>query len=347
MKKLLIIGSIIISLVGCNSFIPRQDLYEKAEFEDEKIVKGKNTIDIYAVGFPESYEDKLEFFEEFELASKKMLLEDKALNLLATQDLYDSLEKFKRGEFLSDEEVYVKVASDLDTFERKEIDSDIKVDVTTRGGSIQSYLNKQVYFWMRTTDKEVQFDGDKIYTELDKQRLMEEVRQSRKEFFAVLNAMRFSMVVEIDDPYADQSKGEKYWASKEIELFNPSGISRELQGIDVPLYFKGIKEEDMRILLSSRGDFNSPIIILENDKRTGYTVRDGKYVFYHGGDILRGYYKEYDLRVEIIEIELQDLVTIEEGILLEDVLRRTKVKAKGIEEVEKVKKKKSLDWGIE
>lgn len=347
MKKLLVIGSIILSLAGCSSFIPRQDLYEKAEFKDEKIVKGKNTIEIYAVGFPDTYEKKLEFFEEFELASKKMLLEDKALNLLATQELYDSLEKFKRGEFLSDEEVYVKVASDLDSFERQEIDDDVKVSVTTRGGSIQSYLNKQVYFWMKITDKEAEFDGEKIYTELDKQRLMEEVRQSRKEFFAVLNAMRFSIVVEVEDPYADHSKGEKYWASKEIELFNPSGISRELQALDVPLYLKGIREEDMRTLLGSRGDFISPIIILENDKRTGYTIRDEKYVFYHGGEILRGYYKDYDLRVDIIEIELQDLVTLEEGILLEDVLKRTKVKAKGIEEVEETKKKKSLDWGIE
>lgn len=347
MKKILLIVAIMASLMGCKSFIPRQDLYEKVEFKDEKIVEGRNNIDLYEVEFPKDYYERIEFFEAFELAGKKMLLENKSLNLLVSQELYASLERFRKGEFLDDEGLYIKTASDLDTFQRAEIDSNIDVPVTERGGSIQSYLNKQVYFWLTVTNKEDEFDGNKIYTELDKQRLMEEVRNERKEFFQVLNAMRLSLVVKVEDPYADHSKGERYWASKEIDLFNPTGISRELQSIEAPLYLENLDEKDIRELLAVRGDFATPILILESSRLKGYTVSEERYVFYHGGDTLRGYYKGYDLRVGITETTLENLVTIEEGILLKDVLERTQVKARGIEEKKEVKKQRSLDWGIQ
>ncbi len=347
MKKILLIVAIMASLMGCKSFIPRQDLYEKVEFKDEKIVEGRNNIDLYEVEFPEDYYERIKFFEAFELSGKKMLLENKSLNLLVSQELYASLGRFRRGEFLDDEELYIKTASDLDTFQRAEIDSSIDVPVTERGGSIQSYLNKQVYFWLTVTNKEDEFDGNKIYTELDKQRLMEEVRNERKEFFQVLNAMRLSLVVKVEDPYADHSKGERYWASKEIDLFNPTGISRELQSIEASLYLENLDEKDIRELLAVRGDFATPILILESSRLKGYTVSEGKYVFYHGGDTLRGYYKGYDLRIRIKETTLENLVTIEEGILLKDVLERTQVKARGIEEKKEVKKQRSLDWGIQ
>ncbi len=347
MKKILLIVSLMASLMGCKSFIPRQDLYEKVEFKDEKIVEGRNNIDLYEVEFPEDYYERIEFFKEFELAGKKMLLEDKSLNLLVSQELYASLERFKRGEFLDKEELYIKTASDLDEFQRAEIDRNIDVEVTERGGKIQAYLNKQVYFWLTVTKRAEEFDGNKIYSELDKQRLMEEIRNERKEFFQVLNAMKLSLVVKVDDPYADHSKGETYWASKEIDLFNPTGISRELQSIEEPLYLENLDEKDIREVLAVRGDFATPILILESSRLKGYTVREGEYVFYHGGDILRGYYKGYDMRIRIQEASLANLVTIDEGILLKDILERSQVKARGIEEKAEVKKQRSLDWGIQ
>ena len=347
MKKIILVGMLVMSMVGCSSFIPRQDLYEKAEFKDEKIVKGKNQIDLYEVEYPSDYYEKLEFFEEFEVAGKKMLLEDKSLNLMVSQELYGALENIKKGEFLDEEEIYIKTASDLDIFQKSEIDKEIKVESTERGGEIQEYLNKQVYFWMTVTGKASEFDGNKLYTELDKQRLMEEVREERKEFFQVLNAMRMSIVVKVGNPYADHGKGSNYWASKEIDLFNPTGISRELQRIEVPLYLKGLEERDIKILLDNREDFRTPILILESERLKGYTIRDGKYVFYHGGDTIRGFYKDYDLRVKIMDSTLSNLVTIKEGILLNDVLKRSQVKARGIEGKPKVKKEKSLDWGLE
>lgn len=347
MKKILLIVVIMASLMGCNSFIPRQDLYEKVEFKDENIVFGKNNIDLYDVEFPEDYYERIEFFKGFELAGKKMLLENKSLNLLIPQELYRSLERFKRGEFLNEEELYIKTASDLDAFQRGEIDRNIDVAVTERGGKIQSYLNKQIYFWLTVTNKEETFDGSKIYTELDKQRLMEEVRNERKEFFQVLNAMRLSLVVKVEDPYADHSKGDRYWASKEIDLFNPTGISRELQSIKEPLYLENLDEKDIRELLAVRSDFDTPILILESSRLKGYTIREGKYVFYHGGDTLRGYYKGYDMRIRIEETNLENLVTIEEGILLKDILERSQLKVHGIEEEKEVKKQRSLDWGIQ
>jgi len=337
----------VLSMAGCSSFIPRQDLYEKAEFKDENIVKGRNDIEIYEVNYPEDYYERLEFFKDFELAGKKMLLEDKALNLMVSKDLFGALERFKKGEFLDEEELYIKTASDLDTFQQREIDQNITVSVTERGGQVQKYLNKQVKFWLEVTGREGEFDGSKLYTELDKQRLMEEVREERKEFFQVLNAMRMSVVIKVSDPYREGNEGGEYWASKEIDLFNPTGISREVQSIRVPLYIDGLTETDIKQVLNVREDFRAPILILESERLKGYTVRDEKYVFYHGGDTLRGYYKDYDLRVVITPMDLENLVTIEEGILLNDVLRRSQVKAKGITETKEVKEVKSLDWGLE
>ncbi len=346
MKRIILIGIMILGLLGCNSFVPRKDLYEKVEFNDGNIVQGRNYIDIYRVDYPADYFERLEFFKEFEAENKKLLLEDRGLNILISVELYRALERFKRGEFLLEEQVYVKEASDLDEFQKEEIDSSVSVAVTDRGGQIQKYLNKQVYFWMKVTNRLDEFNGETIYTELDKQRLIEDVRVSRKDLFKLLRKVRSNYILEVDNPYAGYGISKDYWASKEIDIFNPTGISREIQSLSIPLYIKNLNESDVRSIRDVRDDFNSKVVILEDSNLTGYTLRDDKYIFYHGGSVVRSYFKNYDIRVRIKDIDLNRIATIEQGILMEELLNKSKVTEAGIQEAQDVKKERSLDWGL-
>lgn len=345
MKKIILVGMLIMSMVGCSGFIPREDIYEKAEFKSEKIVKGRNKIILHEVKYPKNYFEKLEFLREFEEAGRRLLLEDKGLNLMLSQELFDDLESLKNGEFLDDERVYLKIASDLDEVEKTEVDRKAGVQVTDRGGDIQRYLNKQVYFWMSVAGKEDEFQGDKLYTELDKQRLIEEVREERKEFSQILDAMRIDSVVKVEEPYTHQRKEDGYWASKKIETFNLAGISTELLSVEVPLYLEGVEGNDIEVVVDNREDFKTPVLILENKRLKGYTIRDGRYVFYHGGEVMRGSYREFDFIIEIINSTSSDLADAEEGILFSDLLEEDQGKVQNIEG--KSKKEKSLDWGLE
>ncbi len=342
--KTAILIAVFLMAAGCNHVVLRQDLYERVAFESEKIKPGKNIIQLYSLEFPENYFDRLEYMKDFELVAKQLLLDDKSLNLLVSRGMYDTVESLKKEEVLPEEKIYLKTASDLDNVEMSEIDKGIDVYVTDRGGSIQGYLNKQVYFWMILTGKESEFIGENLYTELDKQRLVEEVRKSRKEFSRVLKNIKMHMVIREEAAYSH--KDIESVPSETVNIFNPTDISKWVLDEKEALYLKGIKNSDFDKISEKKVKFNSPFLILDSKKFTGYTVLDGNYIFFYGGTSVRGYYHRYDLEVKISESTARDLLNAENGILLDELFERKKPEINGLEEEKTQPKKNSVNWGI-
>ncbi|WP_320046002.1 hypothetical protein [uncultured Ilyobacter sp.] len=342
--KTAILITVFLLAAGCNHVVLRQDLYEKVAFKSEKIKPGKNTIELYSLEFPKSYFEKLKYMEEFEVVSKQLLLEDKSLNLLLSRAMYDTIDSLKKGEVLPEEKIYLKTASDLDSAEMSEIDREIDVYVTDRGGSIQEYLNKQVYFWMVLNGKKSEFIGENLYTELDKQRLVEEIRKSRKEFSRVLNNAKMNLIIKEKDPYA--VKNTEFSTSESADVFNPTDLPKWVLSEKEPIYLQGVKDGDFDKISEKEVKFNSPFVILDSEKFTGYTVVEGNYIFFYGGSDVKSSYHRYDFEVKISEVTLKDLFKAESGILLDELFDRKKPEINGIEKKATQPDKKSVNWGI-
>jgi hypothetical protein len=343
--KTTLLITVFLFTAGCKDVVLRKDLYEKTSFKSENIKAGKNKIEIYSLEYPKSYRERLDYMKDFEDMAKELLLEDKSLNLLISREMYDTIKKLKNQEFLPEEEVYLKNASDLDQFQRDEIDRDINIPVTDLRGDIQKYLDKQVYFWMVLNNRANEFNSKNLYTELDKQRLIEEIRETRKEFSQILNKIKVDFIIKEYNPYS-VNDGE-YQISKEIDLFNPTDIPRDILNEKNALYLKGIKDEDQDKIIKNMVSFTSSLIILESKEFTGYSVKDGKYLFFHGGSHVRNYYKGYDFRVEITESSIIDLAESKEGILLEDLFDRVKPEINSLETEENEIQKKTVNWVID
>ncbi len=342
--KSIILIAVFFAATGCNHIVLRQDLYEKVAFESEKIKPGKNIIELYSLKFPGEYFERIEYMKEFELVARQLLLEDRSLNLLVPREMYDTIESLKKEAVLPEERVYLKTASDLDGHEMAEIDKNIDVYVTDRGGSIQGYLNKQVYFWMALSGKESEFIGENLYTELDKQRLVEEIRKSRKEFSKVLNNVKLQLVIKEEKPYS--TKNMQLGPLKPTETSSSTDLPGWLLAEKDPIYLKGLKNSDFDKISEKKIKFNSSFLILDSEKWTGYTVVDGNYIFFHGGSDIRGSYHRYDFEVKISEKTVKDLIYSESGILLDELFQRKKPEINGLEEKTAQPNKKSVNWGI-
>lgn len=342
--KTAILIAIFLLATGCNHVVLRQDLYERVAFKSEKIKSGKNVIQLYSLEFPKDYFERLEYMKDFEIVAKQLLLKNKSINLIVSRGMYDTMESLKKMEVLPEERIYLKTASDLDSMEMSEIDKEIDVYVTDRGGSIQGYLNKQVYFWMLLTGKKAEFIGENLYTEMDKQRLVEEVRKSRKEFSKVLNNLKIQMVVREDAPYS--TKNMKYTSSEVSDTSNTTDLPKWILDEKEALYLNGIKNNDFDKISERKVKFNSPVLILDSEKLTGYTVVDGNYIFFNGGSAVKGYYHRYDFEVKISESTARDLLNAESGLLLDELFERGKPEINGIDEEVVQPDKKSVNWGI-
>lgn len=348
MKKLMkaaLLITLLLSFMGCSHIILRKDLYEKTSFKNEKIKPGRNTIKIYSLEYPVAYRDRLDYMDDFEEVSKKLLLENKSMNLLVSREMYETIQRIKNQEFLPEEEVYLKTASDLDDVQKEIIDSYVNLSVTDLGGDIQKYLNKQVYFWLALNYRESEFNGDTLYTELDKQRLIEEVREERKDFSQILSKVKVNFILKEYDLYSEKDK--RHGVSKEIDLFNPTEMPREILNEKNALYIKGMKDEDLDKIIKNMVNFASPLMILESEEFTGYSVKEGKYIFFHGGNNVMGYYHGYDFRIDIIDIDVENLPDAEDCILLENLFERVKPEMNSLETEENKIQKKTVNWVVD
>lgn len=339
-KKALILGTVVVTMVGCSNFVPREDLYKTVDFVDESIEVGKNEIVLNRIEYPSDYQGKLVFLDNLEDVAKKLILSEKKVNLLISKDLYRDLRSFKKNNFLQLEEIYKKIASDLTPMEKVDVDSRVKIEVSKEAGEIQYYLNKQVYFWYGVLGRHYEFEGDNIYTELDKERLIDEVRRSRSELGKLIGNLDLDMVVEIDKPYKKLNDEKRYWDNNEIELFNPSGVSEWILDIREPVYIRNLDRDIMR------RDLISNIVILDSKTLNGYDVDSGRYTFYLGGESTRMYYKGYDLEIVINESTLEDLPVVEDSIGIEDILKVKKIKVEDTKKPTEDNSKKSVDWGL-
>lgn len=200
-KKIIITGAILTLLLnaGCTSFVARKDKSQIVQFKNSQIDKDKDTIKFYRLEYPKTPAEKDKFYEEFDILTSKMVAYKKDINLIIPFEFYQDLLHLKERQVREEEKIFYKQSYALDDDEKKIIDDKVNVSYPANSGNVQEYLNKQVAYWYEYLGKGKEYDKNNYYTELDKDRLINEVFEIRKRFSNTCFLIEDDYALEVND----------------------------------------------------------------------------------------------------------------------------------------------------
>ena len=182
MKKRILIVFLLTALgllSGCQKIVARRDNSQIVEF-DNHLSRGEYILKAYRLHYPEAPEARDRLFDSLNTLMGKMVAHHKDITMIIPFEMYQDIINIGIREVRESEKVFFKPASDLSQEERELIDSKIKIEFPTNAGTIQQYLNKQVYYWLDYLKRGSEYDEYAYYTELDKMRIVDEVFDNRK-----------------------------------------------------------------------------------------------------------------------------------------------------------------------
>ena len=205
-KKALCLLALVLLTTSCGSIVARKDKSQIVKFENSRIVADSYDITFYNILYPEKPYDKDKFYEQFDVLTSKMVAYNKDINLIIPLELYKDLLNLQKREVREGEKIYYKQAYSLTEEEKEFIDSKVDVETPDNTGSVQKYLNKQVAYWYDYLKKPQEYDSKKYYTELDKDRIVDEVFENRKFFSNTVFAVANDSVVGVTEKELEEIK---------------------------------------------------------------------------------------------------------------------------------------------
>lgn len=322
-KKMLLIFTLIF-FVACSSSIVLKK--EKVESPPLKIKEGEYSINLYRIEYPRTIKEKQIFMREFYFFLQKMIIYNdvsenkKRYSFLFEEDFFDDLEDIKTKGSFQEEEIFLKTASSLSEEELINIKKlygkrKYKNDLT-----VQDILNIQVERLLIINRKKDMYIKEKIYTELDKEHIANEIKKERKKIKELLEKVEIEFVMEIENPY-EKKEIEKstYYYEKDIKLNKESGVFETLSANKYPLYFKELKEKDIQKLLNKVINFKQETLIVSQKKKIGYLHFNNNFVFFEGGKEDIRDYDKYKIEIRIENIGLEEVIEKEEINTISDI----------------------------
>lgn len=320
MKKITLFLFTLLLLLGCNrEIVLRKNQNMLAPYNEKIFPKGDYELPIYRLNYPKELKDKQVFLNELNVLLKKYYLGEKKINLLISNEFFLDLESLKSEALLQEEKVYDKQASLLNEEEISLLIKNSTKRIEKFKGTTQEYLNLQIEYLLSFLDKKKTFDENKIYSEREKSELVDEIKDIRKENVNLLDEVFIEFILEIEKPY-ELGQSNIYWDNREIILNNSSNISKNLSNYSLPIYIKGLKESDIESLIKEEYRINNRAIFLENKVYDGYKALDKSFIFLIGGNRKIKSYESYNFTFKIVEIKLEDMLTIKSGLLISDLL---------------------------
>lgn len=269
-KKILVLVILALFITSCGSIVARKDRNQIVKFENTKIVPDKYKIIFYKINYPESPQEKDLFYKEFDILTSKMLVYKKDINLIIPLELYKDLLNLQKREVRESEKIYFKQAYLLTDEEKEFLDKNIVIKTPNNSGSVQKYLNKQVFYWYSYLEREYLYNPDQYYTELDKDKIVDEIFKNRKFFSNTALTLMDDLVIEVGLDQLEKAKDLIY-----------------------PLYI----ETDI-LSQTKMAEFKSKIIII--DGRIEDMVIPGKILLINNLNVKN--VKDYEISTEIIDV---------------------------------------------
>jgi hypothetical protein len=315
--KYILLLVLALSTAGCTGVSKVKERYHRAPFEKE-IKKGDYDLTLYNINYPQKYEGKIKFYNDFDILMRKLLVYDSTINMMYSEKFKDDIIHLKNGYILPEEVAFSKSASELSQVDRDSIDEKVTIKLDEKLGRTQYYLNKQVYFWKKIMDSDEKFNSEANYTELDKERLILQMEGKRKKLFKIIEQVELNLILRIEEPYSDEKT--KYWQEKDIYIDRNTDLTPKIFKEQGYIYLNDVENRDVKKIIGNQLKFDSKIVVVENRLYNGYTVSGGKYIFFYGGKYRVNHYDGYNLKIKVKDVSLKDLLTIDEEVLIDDFL---------------------------
>ncbi|HAS79976.1 MAG TPA: hypothetical protein DCR90_03600 [Fusobacteriaceae bacterium] len=317
MYRYILILALSLSTISCTGLSKVKDRYHRAPFEKE-IKKGDYELTFYNIDYPIEYEEKIKFYKDFDIFVKKVLINDSIINIMSSERFKEDITELENSYTLPEERIFLKSASELSQAEREKIDKIMEIKIDEKIGKTQYYLNKQVYFWKKIIEDNKIFNSKINYTELDKEKLILQIKEKRKKIFEIVEQGKLNLILKIEQPYVN--KENVYWEKKDVYIDRNTKLLPRILKKYRNLYLSEVEDIDVKKIMGEQLKFNSEILIIENKLYNGYIVSDNKYIFFYGGEKNINYYDGYNLKIKVQDISLKDLLTIDKQNLITNFL---------------------------
>ena len=320
MKKVIYVLIVLVLFTACTrDIVLRKNELLKASYNEKTLPKGVHEVPLYRIIYPFNLEEKQEFFKEFNVLLKKYYLKDKKINFLINESFYADLKSLETISLLEEEKIYDKAASTLSDTEMKFLLESYGDRIDKYEGSTQEYLNIQINYLLNYLGKVENFDKNKLYSEREKSELVDELKETRRENVQLLKDIDLQFVLELNNPYAQKTE-ELYWDNREFTLKNSSNFDKKLNNYTIPIYIKGIKDDDVKALVKEEYKINNKIVFIENNLYEGYKNLGSSYIFLIGGSSKIKSYEDYEFNVVVTDIELKNMINLKDNIVLTEIL---------------------------
>ena len=295
----------------------------KGEPKMRKVIPGKYEIRIYELNYPESLSEKNKFYNEFNQVLKNVD-KNKKYSLLLEKRFYDDMKKIEESQ-LSDEENLLEIpASSLDENQRQDLISmSSKLNLTQYLGTDQEFLNRQVYILNQLLNKDG-FDENNVYSELDKEFLVSELKEKRKNIVENFRKSNFEYFVKESYKNIDFNKFEDdsiYTFDKDIVISENIEDQAILPEIKENIYLTDFPKDILNKLATNKLKLKRQILLIENNEYQGYTYNEENTVIFINGKKPKYYYGDYKINVIKRKTDVLNLLRLSSNYYVSDFFK--------------------------
>lgn len=290
------------------------------EKKSRKVIPGRYEIKLFEVSYPTDIFGKNNFYNEFNRVLGK-IDKNKKYSLLLEKRFYDDMQKIKTDEMSEEEKVLELPASSLDGYNIQELTQLSKgMNTSQYAGTDQEFLNRQVYVLYRLLDRKG-FNPDNVYSELDKEFLVAELKEKRKDIVKNFETSKIEYFVKESYDNIDFKKFQDdsvYKFDRDIIISEKIEDQALLPEIKNNLYLVNFPSDIIKDLEKNKLKLKREILLLENNQFHGYTYNENNTVVFIGGKKAKYYYNDYKINVVLKKINILELLKTNSNYYVSD-----------------------------
>ncbi len=290
------------------------------EEKSRKVIPGRYEIKLFEVSYPTDIFGKNNFYNEFNRVLGK-IDKNKKYSLLLEKCFYDDMQKIKTDEMSEEEKVLELPASSLDGYNIQELTQLSKgMNTSQYAGTDQEFLNRQVYVLYRLLDRKG-FNPDNVYSELDKEFLVAELKEKRKDIVKNFETSKIEYFVKESYDNIDFKKFQDdsvYKFDRDIIISEKIEDQALLPEIKKNLYLVNFPPDIIKDLEKNKLKLKREILLLENNQFHGYTYNENNTVVFIGGKKAKYYYNDYKINVVLKKINILELLKTNSNYYVSD-----------------------------
>ena len=290
------------------------------EEKSRKVIPGRYEIKLFEVSYPTDIFGKNNFYNEFNRVLGK-IDKNKKYSLVLEKRFYDDMQKIKTDEMSEEEKVLELPASSLDGYNIQELTQLSKgMNTSQYAGTDQEFLNRQVYVLYRLLDRKG-FNPDNVYSELDKEFLVAELKEKRKDIVKNFETSKIEYFVKESYDNIDFKKFQDdsvYKFDRDIIISEKIEDQALLPEIKNNLYLVNFPSDIIKDLEKNKLKLKREILLLENNQFHGYTYNENNTVVFIGGKKAKYYYNDYKINVVLKKINILELLKTNSNYYVSD-----------------------------